>query len=146
LVEPIVRGENGYEKEPELASAEQTTFPEESVVNLPPLPNPVQLAVERVRPPEVICTPPEKVDVEVFVILRFVAVVDPKKELILVARMFPPVIVIPLDEARERDEMPPAKVLVAVEVEVMLPTTSWPSVLDAARSPDEKYIGVPVAE
>jgi len=55
---------NGYEADDPM-SFEQITFPEESATSLPPLLKPVQLAVAIVSPPEVIETPPAKVEVPV---------------------------------------------------------------------------------
>ncbi len=65
-VPPMVVGVKEYEPPaPPETSFAQITFPEESVVSLPEFVRPEQLAVERVRPPVVICIPPANVDVAV---------------------------------------------------------------------------------
>lgn len=58
-------GVNGYEDAEPESSAEQITFPEESVVSAPPFPSPEQLICEIVSPPELIRIPPANVDVAV---------------------------------------------------------------------------------
>jgi hypothetical protein len=74
-------------------STAQTTFPDESVVSFPPFERVEQLAVEIVRPPDVIARPPENVLVAE-----------------LVCRIDPPVIDKPFEDFNPADEKPPENV------------------------------------
>ena len=91
-----------------------------ALILMPPSKDEVALVVDRIDPPvttmpwdeerPAVVSPPEKVEVEVLLTVRFVAVVEPKKELMFWARILPPVMVRPFEEERPLVAMPPAKV------------------------------------
>src|SRR3972149_6145478 len=73
--------------------------------------------VGRFKFPPFRATPPENVEVEMFVSARLLIVVVPRRAEIFVARMLPPVIVRPFDEVNPAVEIPPAKVEVPAPME-----------------------------
>ena len=102
---------------PEADTKQMFPMAKQPPVRLMPLAN-VEEAVIEVTESVPVWIPPAKVEVEMFVATKALAVVVPKSALMFEAKIPPPVIVRPLEEDSPAVETPPAK----VEDEVLVTT------------------------